>query len=53
MPKQRGKTNEEFIEYLKQVAIDLEESGMTATAKDYREAARRMHFQRALIKRLS
>ncbi len=32
----------EFADYLLMVADDLEESGMAATADDYRECARRL-----------
>ena len=35
-------TTDQFIDYLKRVADDYEESGSEATAEDYREAARRL-----------
>lgn len=37
-------SNEDFVAYLKRMAIDLEESGSVATAADYWESAKRIEI---------
>lgn len=37
-----SRTKESYTDYLRRVADDFEEDGMHATAKDYRESARRI-----------